>query len=896
MSYHYLHPLFNPRAVAVFGASERENSVAGQIVRNLIEGDFAGAIHPVNPKHEQMFGRKCYPATFALPSHIDLAIIATPAATVPGLIREIGDHGIRNAIVLSAGFREVGPEGIALEHDICKAAKMHRVRFIGPNCLGMQRPGLKLNATFGPPTAKAGDLALVSQSGAVCTAVLDWAEANDVGFSSIVSMGAGADLDFGEILDFLAVDPATKSILLYVEGIRDARRFMSALRLAAAVKPVIVIKVGRHPAGVRAAQSHTGALVGSDGVFTAMMRRAGVVRVETIVELISAAQALSRHVHPQGRRLAIVTNGGGPGVMATDRAADLGMSLPDLTAETVAALNTALPAAWSHGNPVDVLGDAGADRYKIAVNACLSDPNVDGVLVMLTPQAMTKPLEAAEAVIDAAKHAKKPVLTAWLGEKLMVAARNRFRIAGVPTYDSPEGAVEAFGHLSTYYENQRLLRQSAGPLADMDPPDTEGARLIIEAALSEGRTVLSETESKALLAAFHIPVATALIARSPSEALLMAEQLGFPVVLKINSPDISHKSDVGGVRLNLDSGQAVRAAYAEMMTKIGKACPSARLDGVVIEPMTTRPHVRELLIGIASDPVLGPVITFGAGGVAVEVFKDSALALPPLNRYLARDLMERTKVFKMLGAFRNLPPAALGDIENVLLRVSEMACELPWLKELDINPLMVNETGVSAVDARIVVARQPPLRARYAHMAIHPYPADLVETWQQGDGQTLTIRPIRAEDADMTQRFVRELSAQSKFYRFMSHVQELNPDVLARLTQIDYGREMAFVATVPDADTAGAGEIEVAVARYSTLPDGQSCEFALVVSDDWQHRGIGFKMMTVLLEHARSRGLAFMEGEVLADNSGMLTLMTELGFSQSTHPEDPAIKRVVRDL
>lgn len=892
MSRHYLYPLFNPKAVAVFGASERNNSTAGQIVRNLLDGNFSGAIHPVNPKYEHVFGQKCYPTTFSLPSRIDLAIIATPAATVPSLIREIGDHGIRNAIVLSAGFREVGADGSELEQDLCKAAKTHRVRFIGPNCLGMQRPGLALNATFGPATAKVGDLALVSQSGAVCTAVLDWAAANDVGFSSIVSMGAGADLDFGEILDFLALDPATKSILLYVEGVRDARRFMSALRVAAAVKPVIVIKVGRHPAGVRAAQSHTGALVGSDAVFSAMMRRAGVVRVETVVELIAAAQALSRHVRPRGRRLAIVTNGGGPGVMATDRAADLGMVLPELSAETVTALNTVLPAHWSHGNPVDVLGDAGPDRYRKAVAACLVDANVDGVLVMLTPQAMTEPLAVAEAVIDAAVNANKPVLTAWLGENTMGPARARFRDAGLPTFISPEGAVDAFGHLAAYYENQRLLRQTPGPLAELELPDTEGARLIIEAVLGEGRTVLSETESKSLLAAFHIPVARTLIARSPSEALLMAEQLGFPVVLKINSPDISHKSDVGGVHLNLDSGQEVRAAYAEMMTNIAHKCPQARLEGVVIEPMTTRPHVRELMIGIASDPVLGPVISFGAGGVAVEVFKDSALALPPLNRYLARDLMERTHVFKMLGAFRGLPPAALVDIENVLLRVSEMACELPWLKELDINPLVADEDGVIAVDARIVVARQRPLEARYAHMAIHPYPIDLISSWQQRDGTMLTIRPIRAEDAELTQSFVRNLSAESKFFRFMSSLSELTPEVLARLTQLDYSREMAFVATAMEDDR----EIEVAVSRYSTLPDDQSCEFALVVADDWQHRGIGYKMMTVLLEHARVRGLKRMEGEVLASNTGMLALMGEIGFTHSSHPDDAGIRVVVRDL
>ena len=892
MPRHYLHSLFNPSSIAVFGASERADSVAGTIVRNLIDGGYAGTLLPVNPKYTTVHGLPCHASAASLPLRAELAVIATPATTVAPLLREIGERGIKSAVVLSAGFREIGAAGIALESALCAAAKAYGIRLIGPNCLGMQRPSLRLNATFGPSLAKEGDMALVSQSGAVCTAMLDWAAANDIGFSSVVSMGAGADLDFGEIIDYLAMDPATKSILLYVEGIRDARRFMSALRVAACIKPIIVMKVGRRPAGVRAAKSHTGALVGSDAVFNALVRRAGVVRVESIIELIAVAQALSRHVHPAGRRLAIVTNGGGPGVMASDRAADLDVQLPDLSVATTTALNASLPAHWSHGNPVDVLGDADAQRYRIAVSACLADPNVDGVLVMLTPQAMTKALEIAESVVSAAEGATKPVLTAWLGELQVKAGRERFRAAGLPTFITPEGAVNAFGHLASYYDNQRQLRQTPGPLADMAPPDIEGARMIIDAALADGRTILSEIESKSLLAAFHIPIARTLIARSASEALLMAEQLGFPVAVKINSPDISHKSDVDGVRLNVASGHEVRAAYAEMLANVAAKCPDARTDGVVIEPMLLRPHVRELLLGIATDPVLGPVISFGAGGVAVEIFQDQALALPPLNRFLARDLMQRTKVFKMLGSFRNLPAAALDVIEDVLLRVSEMACELPWLKELDINPLLADENGVTAVDARIVVGPRPPLAGRYEHMAIHPYPADLVSQWQTTDGLSLTIRPIRAEDARMTQRFVGELSVETKFMRFMNSLQELSPETLARLTQIDYASQMAFVVTT---EVAGQ-ETEIAVARYSTLPDAKSCEFALVVGDAWQHQGLGYKLMMVLLQHARSRGLKRMEGEVLASNSGMLALMAELGFQQQVHPEDASLRLVTHDL
>jgi len=892
MPRHYLHPLFNARSVAVFGASEREDSVAGTLFRNLRQAGYNGEVYPVNPKYATVFGERCYASAGELPAVPELALIATPASTVVSIMQACGQHGIRHAIVLSAGFREVGAQGMALEDALVAIARQYGIRFIGPNCLGIQRPSIGLNATFSQGVTQAGDLALVSQSGALCTAMLDWAETNGIGFSSVISTGASADLDFGEILDYLAVDTQTKGILLYIEGIRDARRFMSALRATARFKPIVMVKVGRHATGAKAVMSHTGALVGSDAVFDALVRRAGVVRVNTILQLFASARALSTHIQPTGNRLAIVTNGGGPGVMATDLAVDMGVRMAELSPATITALDAVLPSNWSQANPLDIIGDATAARYRAAVDACLRDDNVDGVLAMLTPQAMTRPTEAAQAVVDVAKTSSKPVLTCWMGEAQVIEGRRLFKQAGIPYFTTPEPAVEVFSFLSAFYENQRLLMQTPGPLSHQAEPDVEGARLIIESALAHGRHLLNEVESKALLSAFHIPIAQTLIARDPMEAMLLAQQLGFPVAMKINSPDITHKSDVNGVRLGLSSGQAVRAAFGEMLADVQRLRPDATLEGIVIEPMVARPHAREVLLGMTSDPVLGPVIVFGAGGVDVEAFQDRAVTLPPLNRYLARDLIQRTRVAMLLGPFRNRPPIDMDALENVLLRLSEMVCELPWLAEMDINPLLVDEHGALALDARIVIAPRVPTADRYGHMAIHPYPTHLVTRWQLPSGNDVLIRPIRPEDAELTQGFVRSLSEESKYFRFMDAVRELSPTMLARLTQIDYTREMALLALTE----IDGKEVELGVARYAINPDAESCEFALVVDDRWQKQGIGHKLMDVLMDVARSKGLKMMEGEVLKTNRPMLKLVEALGFRVEVHPEDDTVRKVSRAL
>ncbi|MDP1550416.1 MAG: bifunctional acetate--CoA ligase family protein/GNAT family N-acetyltransferase [Nitrosomonas sp.] len=892
MVQHYLKPLFSPESVAIFGASDRVDSVGQIVLSNMLKSGYKGALFPINPKHEEIQGHKAYASLFQISEIVELAVIATPAQTVPDIIEDCGKHGIKAAVIISAGFSETGPTGQALECAVLENARRYGIRLLGPNCLGIMRPDRGLNVTFNKGSANAGNLAFVSQSGALCTAILDWAQTNDVGFSSVVSLGSTADVDFGEILDYLVTDQLTQNILLYIEGIRNARSFMSSLRAAARIKPVILVKVGRHAAASKAAMSHTASLVGSDDAFDAAVRRAGVVRVQTITQLFSAAKALSCGFHPSGNRLAIVTNGGGPGVMATDHAIDLGLEMATLSDATMEQLNQVLPPTWSHGNPVDVIGDAQADRYQKAVRACLEDSNVDGVLAILTPQAMTKPLEAANTLIELSKQYSKPLLTCWMGESQVAESRIAFNLAKKPNFRTPEPAVEVFSYLSAYYRNQKLLMQMPGPLSHHLEPDVEAARMIIDGALQDRRKILSEMESKALLSAFHIPVAQTMIAHSPNEAMLIAQQLGFPVVMKVNSRDITHKTDAGGVLLNLVNAQAVTTAYHTIIANVKLNRPDAQMDGVSIEPMVVKPNGRELMVGVTYDAVFGPLITFGAGGTMVEVIGDRAVVLPPLNTFLVKDLIQSTHAARMLGTFRHMPPVAMAALESVLLRVSEMVCELPALTEMDINPLIVDEHGALAADARIVIALRQPSADRYAHMAIYPYPTHLISTWQLADGRNITIRPIRPEDAEIEQAFVRGLSEEARYFRFMFSVQELSQTMLLRFTQIDYSREMALIAVTFEQDK----EIELGVARFAISPEGENCEFALVIADAMQGKGLGQKLMTALMDAARAKGLKVMAGEVLKTNANMLKLMNRLGFSIEDRIDDDNIKRVRKIL
>jgi acetyltransferase len=886
---HYLRPLFEPRSVVLLGASENPAKVGGRVLDNLVAGRFDGKLFAVNPRHARVRSIACFPALAALPEAVDLAIVATPAATVPGLIEECGMKGIRHVVVLSAGFAEAGEEGVRRERELLEAARRHGVRVLGPNCVGLMRPHLGLDATFARGGAIPGSLGLVSQSGAVCTALLDWARPNGIGFSSVISLGASSDLDFGEVIDYLAADAKTEHILLYIEGVRDGRRLVGSLRAAARAKPVIVMKSGRHPAGSRAAVSHTGAIVGNDDVFNAVIRRTGAVRVATMTELVAAAQSLAAHVHPSGDRLAVITNGGGPGVMAADRAGDLQLPLASLSADTIAKLGEALPPNWSHGNPIDLIGDAGPERYRAALDACLEDRGVDGVVVLLTPQAMTPASDVAETVVAGARQSRKPVIACWMGEASVTSALDRLRTGGLSAFRVPEMAVEAFSHIASYYRNQRTLLETPGPLAAAEPPDLDAARAIVREALAVGRGVLTATESKALLAAFRIPVARSVVATTEAEAIAAAEAIGFPVAVKIDSPDITHKSDVGGVRLALADAASVASAWREMMANVAKAKPDARVHGASVEPMIARVNARELMAGIVADPTFGPAITFGAGGIAIEVLRDRSVALPPLNEILVDDMIRGTRIARMLGDFRNLPAVDRAALRSVLVRISEIACEMPEIVELDVNPLIADENGVVALDARVVLRPVDPDRRRHSHLAIPPYPGELAKRL---DDLGVLLRPIRPEDAQIERELVEGLSPRSLQLRFRSGLRGLTPAMLARFTQIDYDREMALVAITHEAGR----EREVGVCRYVTLPDGGTCEYAIVLADDWQSRGLGMRMMTELVSIARARGLRTMVGWVASDNPGMLHLCQALGFRIEAEADEPGTRRVTLDL
>ncbi len=895
MSGHFLDAVFSAQNIAVIGASDRPGSLGATVFANLRESGFSGGLFAVNPRHEQVQGRTSWPDIAAVEAAIDLAVIATPAAVVPEVLSECGQKGVKCAVVLSAGFGELGDAGKRAESRLVEIAREHELRLIGPNCLGIMRPSRGINATFSRSNAKPGNLALVSQSGAICTAILDWAEAQGIGFSAVASTGNAVDVDFGDLLDYLALDPETRSILMYVEGVHNARRFMSGLRSAARMKPVIVIKSGRHAEGSRAAMSHTGALVGADDVFDAALERAGVVRANSIFGLFSAARILSSGYRADGNRLAIITNAGGPAVMATDCAVDLGLAVAELGADTIAQLDGFLPSHWSRANPVDLIGDAGPERYAQALSACLEDRSVDAALVMLTPQAMTDAEGSARAVTEQAEKTRKPLIACWMGDRQVRAAREHFTEHQLPHFTTPESAVEAFAYLAAYARNQRLLVQVPGPLTDRSPPDVRSARLIVQGALAEGRRSLGTLEAKAILSAFRIPVTNSVRAETPGEALVAAGTVGYPVAMKIDSPDITHKSDVHGVRLNISSPEHVRNAFLHMVEEAGRRRPEARIKGVTVERMHDSPYGRELMVGVIRDPVFGPVISFGSGGTRVEILRDRSVALPPLNRVIIQSMIARTRVAALLGEFRNMPAVDLKALERVLLRVSEMVCELPEIVEMDINPLIVDERGLVAVDARFAVDYPESEAMRYGHMAIHPYPADLVKQVQLPDGVNLTIRPIRPEDAEIEREFVRRLSPQSRYFRFMQAVSELSQSMLVRFTQIDYDREMALIAVV-ESEVDGEGELQVGVARYTVNPDQASCEFALTVADEWQGRGIGWQLMHELMEVARLRGIRRIQGEVLAENSTMLSLMERLDFSIRVHPEDSGLRRVARRL
>lgn len=893
MGPHQLSALFDPQSIAVVGASERAESVGGRVFQNLVAADFAGDLIPVNPKHSKLFGRDCYRSLRDMPLPVDLAIIVSPARTVKGVFEDCVVAGVHNVVVVTAGFGETGAAGRAVERDLLDLARRNGIRFIGPNCVGLVRPWRGMNASFLRTSTPPGKLALVSQSGALCSAIADWAEPNHLGFSALVSLGNSTDIGFGDALSFLSSDPKTEAILLYVEGIRNARSFISEMRAAVRTKPVIVLKGGRHHKSSAAASTHTGALVGSNAAFDAALERVGAVRAMTFGQLFAAAEMLSAHRRVGGNRLCIITNGGGAGVLAADRAEELGIDIVPPSEATKKALDAFLPGYWSHANPVDILGDASPETYAKAISTCLDDPDFDGVLVMLTPQAMTDASGVANRLVEAAKKKpRKPVLGCWMGQTSVAAAREAMSSVGIPEFTTPERAVEAFSYLARHHLNQRLSLETPGPGTYTEGQDLAGAHLIIDNALDEGRSMLSDIESKAVLRAFGIPVGTTLEAATAAKALTAAQTVGFPVVLKINSPQITHKSDVGGVKTNLMSPADIRPAFDEIVETARAAMPEADILGVTVETMAATEHARELLVGVSRDPVFGPTIVFGAGGTMVEVLHDSAVALPPLTTVLAERLIDRTRVSQLLRAFRSRPPVDRQAIVEILLRVSNIVTELPQVTELDINPLFAGPGGVVAVDARIAIERPSNLCGPYDHLAIAPYPRNLVEHGFLHDGTPLTIRPIRPEDAESEQEFVRDLSPEARHSRFLQAIKELTPKMLARFTQIDYHREMALVAVIE----RGGEARQIGVARYFVNPDGRSCEFAVVVSDEVRRQGIGSKLMKSLINAARVHGLSSMQGIVLANNKPMLQLMSNLGFRISPLPDDRSVVQVDRPI
>jgi len=880
-----ISPIFEAQSVALIGASDREGSLGRVVLKNLGDAGFGGPIHAVNPKHDEVQGRRCFDSVADIGEHVDLAVIVTPAAAVPEVLEDCGVSGVPAAVILSAGFRESGDAGRELEQAVLAAARRHGIRFIGPNCLGVMRPDIGLNATFSQRMARPGQIALVSQSGAMCTAMLDWAGPRNIGFSCVISSGIAADVDFGEILDYLILDPATHAIMLYIEGIHDPRRFMSALRAASRAKPVIVMKAGRFAEGSRAAVSHTGALVGSDDVFNAALKRAGVVRVHNYSDFFAVAETLHTGVRTAGPRLAVVTNGGGPGVMAADFMVDRNLRLAKLADATRQMLDERLSAAWSGSNPIDVLGDASVEHYTEAVRACLADAGVDGVLAIVVPQAMTDPASIAQRMVELRDSTRKPILACWMGDESMRSSYDLFRTNGLPVYATPEAAVEAFAAAAAYRANQELLLQVPKALGRRAEPDRDGAQLIIQNALAENRNVLDAVESKALLSAFGIPVMRSLPAHDANEALAIAEETGFPLAMKIHSADITHKSDVDGVRLGISNGRDVQTAYRELVETARERQPGARINGVLIEPMWQSRAGRELMLGVVNDVVFGPVISVGLGGTMVEVIRDRSIGLPPLNRFLARSMIADTRAARFLEEFRGKPAASRRAVEDVILRLSDMVCELPWLEELDINPLVVDDRRALALDARVVVRAVSPAAREYSHMAIHPYPSKLVSDFRLFDGTEISIRPIRPEDAETEREFVDGLSERSRYLRFMYALRNITTQMVSRFTQIDYDREMALIALVDD----GGRDRQIAVARYVTLPDGRSCEFAIVVADDWHNKGIATELLRRLIDVARERRLERMDGVVLREIMGMIALARELGFEQQRSPDDPAV-------
>lgn len=870
--------IFTPQSVAVIGATTREGSVGATILRNLIQTPFGGTIYPVNPKRAEVMGLKAYPSIADVPHTVDLAVIVTPAATVPGVVENCVAAGVKGAIVISAGFGEHGKAGKELESQIAKIA-LGKMRIIGPNCLGVMNPVGGLNATFAAGMALPGNVGFISQSGALCTAILDWSLKENVGFSAFVSAGSMLDVNWGDLIYYLGDDPHTQSIVIYMESIGDARSFLSAAREIAFSKPIIVIKAGRTAQAAKAAASHTGALAGSDDVLDAAFRRCGVLRVDSIAELFDMAELLAKQPRPRGPRLTILTNAGGPGVLATDALVSNGGELAKLSTETLARLDSILPPHWSHGNPIDVLGDAGADRYGAAFEAASANFNSDGILVVLTPQGMTDPTAVAERLCAANRPKDKPILASWMGGRTMEKGNAIFNAAGIPVFPFPDSAAKRFQMMWQYSTNlNRLYEMPEDTNAEGSACATcRDAEQFLQQIRDSGRTLLTEAESKELLALYEIPTVPTHVAHSADAAAQKAREMGFPVVLKLHSLKITHKTDVGGVKLDLTGEAQVRRAYAEIEKAVQEKAGPGRFQGVTVQPMIPREGY-ELILGCSIDEQFGPVIMAGTGGQLVEVYKDRSLALPPLTTNLARQMLERTKIFEALKGMRGRAPVDLGALDGVIVRFSQLVAELPCIKEIDINPLLVSPQRILALDARVVLHDKAVPAEQLPRTAIRPYPSKYISTCALKDGSTVTLRPIRAEDEPHMVDFHAALSERTVRLRYLYSIplaQRIDHRRLTRVCFIDYDREMALVAEHQSADR---GKEIVAVGRLTKLHDVNGGKVFLVVSDVWQGLGLGRELLARLMQVARNEKLNRIYAEAALDALGAIHLLKNAGF------------------
>ena len=863
---------FKPGAIALIGASPRESSIGCALLNNLKRDGFPGPIYPINPKHQEILGLKAYPSIAAVGSPIDLAVIAVPIREVPAVMKECGEAGVKGAIIISAGGKEVGEEGVRIEEEIRSEAQRSGIRYLGPNCMGIFSPVNGPNASFASHPAEPGSLAMLSQSGAICRAVLDLAASEKIGFSHFVSVGSMADLDFADMIDYIGNDPAARSIIIYMENMTRPRKFISAARSVSRVKPIIVVKSGRSEAAAKAAASHTGALAGQDEAYNAAFRRAGIIRVDTISQLFSCAQALGKMRRPTGGKLAIITNAGGPGVMAADAFSKWGLDPATLSPETLQKLDAFLPPFWSRGNPIDILGDATPDRFVQAVHVCLEAPELSGLIVIIIPQAMTDPTGVAQALAAEIKNRSKPFMAVWMGARDQEAGLRILNEARIPTFATPEEAVDTFMHMYSYSRNLELLQETPPSLPYGIQVNTREARTFIDECLKRRARVLTEIESKAILSAYGIPVNRTVVASSPPAAAEAARSIGFPVVVKIYSPDISHKSDVDGVRDHLISEQEVIAAFEEITSRAKRLKPEARISGVTVQSRVKKSEI-ELIVGSKRDPQFGPLILFGMGGVLAEVLKDSAVDLPPLNLLLARRLMERTRVYRLLQGYRNIPAANVDLMAEFLVRISQLVSDFPEIVELDLNPVVISEGCPVAVDARIAI--EPSEVAAPRHLIISPYPNQYESNWLLKDGTPVLIRPMKPEDESLAADLLHNCSEQTIYFRYFGVNKNWPHESLIRFTQNDYDREIGIAAIgLPPGPPVMMG-----VGRLVMSPERDSAEFAVIVADRWQRAGLGMKLIEQVIEIAKENGVGTLFGEVLAENRPMLGLVKKMGFN-----------------